>query len=504
MCFVPQRRALFRHLNCQKWSESGVFCTFSLGNVLRATTACTFSTSQLPKVVRSWGFLYILNCKCASRHNGVQFFISHLASWLGTRRFSEPTFRPSGASIHWKNIVFRDFPTFSRICIFFLLTLSLLLFSLLIFSLLSASALLCFSSVHTVGSLTSKLPSVILYYYIYKYTFILHCTIIIYIYIYIYIFIYIYIYTYIHICIYTYIHICIYTYIHIYIYTYTYIYVCLHTYIYTYIHIYIYIYIYVCLHTYIRTYLPTYIPTYLPTCLPTYLHTYIPTYIHTYIPTYLPTYLHTYIPTYIPTYLPTYIPTYLPTYLHTYIPTYLHTHIPTYPHTYIPTYLHTYIPTYLTIPFHSIPLHYITLHTLHYIHTLLQLDGVQTNLLNWEVHIVKTPRPYHCLPQGRCMFEIRVLEAMCCSLWSTTWAASNAAGDGPLGRSQCPGAGATTTQPASNRCTLGCFVRLTCAGMALPWFYCLSWNRFTRLLSQRVAVLWDFSQPVIPGSGLGR
>ena len=32
-----------------------------------------------------------------------------------------------------KNTVFRDFPTFSRICIFFLLTLSLLLFSLLIF-----------------------------------------------------------------------------------------------------------------------------------------------------------------------------------------------------------------------------------------------------------------------------------------------------------------------------------------------------------------------------------
>ena len=52
MCFAPQRRALFRHLNCQKWSVHGVFCTFSLGNVLRATTACTFSTSQLPKVVR--------------------------------------------------------------------------------------------------------------------------------------------------------------------------------------------------------------------------------------------------------------------------------------------------------------------------------------------------------------------------------------------------------------------------------------------------------------------
>ena len=128
--------------------------------MLRATTACTFSTYQLPKVVRTWCVLYILTWKCASRHNGVQFFISHLASWLRTRRFSEPTFRPSGDTNHWKNTVLRDFPTFSRICIFFLLTLSLLLFSLLIFSLLSASALLCFSSVHIVGSLTSKLPSI--------------------------------------------------------------------------------------------------------------------------------------------------------------------------------------------------------------------------------------------------------------------------------------------------------------------------------------------------------
>ena len=128
---TPQRRALFRHLNFQKWSDAGVFCTFWLrktactfstsqlpkvvwtwcvctfwlgnvlrattactfstsqlpkvvrtwcvctfwlGNVLRATTACTFSTSQLPKVVRTWCVLYILTWKCASRHNGVHFF----------------------------------------------------------------------------------------------------------------------------------------------------------------------------------------------------------------------------------------------------------------------------------------------------------------------------------------------------------------------------------------------------------------------------------------------
>ena len=28
MCFAPQRRALFRHLNFQKWSEHVVSCTF--------------------------------------------------------------------------------------------------------------------------------------------------------------------------------------------------------------------------------------------------------------------------------------------------------------------------------------------------------------------------------------------------------------------------------------------------------------------------------------------
>ena len=134
MCFAPQRRALFRHHNFQKWSGPGVFCTFWLRNVLRATTACTFSTSQLPKVVRTPGVLYILTWKCASRHNGVQFFIAPVASWLRTRRFSEPTFRPSGATNHWKNTVFRDFPTFSRICIFLSSDSCLFwLFSLLIF-----------------------------------------------------------------------------------------------------------------------------------------------------------------------------------------------------------------------------------------------------------------------------------------------------------------------------------------------------------------------------------
>ena len=144
MCFAPQRRALFRHFNFQKWSEHVVLLPFWLGNVLRATTACTFSTSQLPKVVRTCGDFTILTWKCASCHNGVQLFTSHLASWLRTRRFSEVTFRPSWATNHLKNTVNRDFPAFSRTCLSFfpLFLLSDLVTS---FLLLSDSSHLCFS-----------------------------------------------------------------------------------------------------------------------------------------------------------------------------------------------------------------------------------------------------------------------------------------------------------------------------------------------------------------------
>ena len=74
MCFSPQRHAIFRHLNRQKWSKHAVFCTFWLSNVLFATAACNFSTSEQTKVLRSRHVLYILTFKCAFRHSGVQFF----------------------------------------------------------------------------------------------------------------------------------------------------------------------------------------------------------------------------------------------------------------------------------------------------------------------------------------------------------------------------------------------------------------------------------------------
>ena len=144
MCFAPGGRALFEQLFYQKWSDTVVFLAFWLWNVLRATTACAFWTSELPKALRRWGVLYILTSKSASGHSCVHFqkrlengafchfdfdmcftpqplaiFISHPIRWLRTRRFSEPTFRRSRAANRSKSAV-------SRTLIFFLLTLSLL------------------------------------------------------------------------------------------------------------------------------------------------------------------------------------------------------------------------------------------------------------------------------------------------------------------------------------------------------------------------------------------
>ena len=137
-------------------------------------------------------FFNMLISKRASRHNGVHFFdistsksaprmvcfvhfdfemcfapqrflISHLDKWLRTCRFSEPTFRPSGATNHWKNTVICDFSTFSRNCIFCLLTLSLFCSSFFFSCLLSFHLSILSEDV---GSLTSKLPSIIGYHII--------------------------------------------------------------------------------------------------------------------------------------------------------------------------------------------------------------------------------------------------------------------------------------------------------------------------------------------------
>ena len=163
MCFAPQRRALFQHLNFQKWSEAEAscivlhiltskcasrhnsvhFCHILISKSAPKTpffTTVDFELCFAPQRRALFQHLNFQKCsepsepirflplltKCASRHSAVQLFTSHLPRWLCARRFSTPTFRPSGATKHWKNIVFRDFSTFSRKCIFFLLILSLL------------------------------------------------------------------------------------------------------------------------------------------------------------------------------------------------------------------------------------------------------------------------------------------------------------------------------------------------------------------------------------------
>ena len=124
MCVLPQRRAIFRHPNLRKCSQTPSFLAFSLPNVRFAAAACNF-----------W-FL----CWAPTSAPAV---LTDLLFGL-TRRTN-----------HWKNTAFRGFSNIWRGCIFFLLTFALL-------HLLSAdlTALLCFSTVHIVRSLLSKLPSI--------------------------------------------------------------------------------------------------------------------------------------------------------------------------------------------------------------------------------------------------------------------------------------------------------------------------------------------------------
>ena len=79
MCFAPQRRALFQHLNFQKWSDPEVFCTFSLRNRLRATTACNFSSLISPDVSAPAALASLLfNAPEPQNHEKTQCFATFL------------------------------------------------------------------------------------------------------------------------------------------------------------------------------------------------------------------------------------------------------------------------------------------------------------------------------------------------------------------------------------------------------------------------------------------
>ena len=116
MCFAPQPRGILEHRNFQNGSYTLSFLTFWLQNVLRATAAWHFGTSELQKWLRECGVLRILTFKCAFRHSRVPFFSCPPNSYLRTRRFSEPTFRTSGTTIHWENTAIRDFTNIFRAC----------------------------------------------------------------------------------------------------------------------------------------------------------------------------------------------------------------------------------------------------------------------------------------------------------------------------------------------------------------------------------------------------
>ena len=140
-----------RHRYFQKRSEPVVLCKCSLPNVLRATTASTFSALQLIKVLRSRSALYTFTSKCASRHNGV-IFIFHLANWLRTAALASLLFEPPETK---KNRTTECFAT----CLPFRAPASS---PLLIFSTSSLlPSFFAFPSVHIVGSLAYKLPSII-------------------------------------------------------------------------------------------------------------------------------------------------------------------------------------------------------------------------------------------------------------------------------------------------------------------------------------------------------
>ena len=130
MCFSPQRRALFRHLNFQKSSEHEVLCTFWLRKSLRATPARNFSSLIWPNGSAPAALASLL-------FDPPEPQIIGKTQWISTFL----PFRTPASSFFWL-FLFSDLLSSS---LFF--SSLLWLFRPLLFHL------------HIVGSLTSKLPS---------------------------------------------------------------------------------------------------------------------------------------------------------------------------------------------------------------------------------------------------------------------------------------------------------------------------------------------------------
>ena len=155
MRFAPQRHALFRHLGVKKCPKMWCFYHFDLETCFapqRRTHAYTFSTSQLPKVVRDRQFFTLLTWKRASRTNGVHFFSISTSKSVRTWRVLFCTFwlgnvlRATTACNFWPRIWPAGSAPAAVARLQWIAT----------FLPFRASA---FPSLHIVGSLTSKLPS---------------------------------------------------------------------------------------------------------------------------------------------------------------------------------------------------------------------------------------------------------------------------------------------------------------------------------------------------------
>ena len=150
------------------------FLHFWLGDVFRATTACTLSTSERQKVLRTPRALTLLTWKCASRHNGVHFFrhlnfqerseVGVCTFWLGnvllaTTACTFSSFDPPEPQIIGKTQWIATYLPFRAPASFFFWLSPSLSFSLLDFSSLTLPTS-AFPSLHIAESLTSKLRSI--------------------------------------------------------------------------------------------------------------------------------------------------------------------------------------------------------------------------------------------------------------------------------------------------------------------------------------------------------
>ena len=192
-CTIPCACHAKRHLNVQKCSVPVSVLHFWLQNVLRVTTACTFSTSQLPKVLRNHQFFNTFDFEmcCAPqrhalfRHLNFQKSSEHevlCTFWL--RKSLRATPARNFSSLIWPNgsapaalasllfdppepqiigktqwiSTFLPFRTPASSFFWLFLFSDLLSSSLFFSSLLWLFRPLLFH-LHIVGSLTSKLPS---------------------------------------------------------------------------------------------------------------------------------------------------------------------------------------------------------------------------------------------------------------------------------------------------------------------------------------------------------